>query len=64
MITADIKDELVLREIVHLLPQADKGSALASVQAVNVNCFNDHFYDYTVERADEFKLVQTVGTFV
>lgn len=61
MITADTKDEPAFGEIVHLLPQADKGTLLAFVRVVNVNCFDDHFYAYAVERADEFKLVQIPG---
>lgn len=61
MTTADTKDEPVFGEIVHLLPQVEKGTALAFVRVVNVNCFDDHFYAYAVERADEFKLVQIPG---
>ncbi len=51
----------VFGEIVHLLPQLDKDTALAFVQVVNVNCFDDHFYAYAVERDDEFKLAQIPG---
>lgn len=56
-LNCDTRGERLFGEIVHILPECEKEEVLMFVRILSVECFDDHYYAYVVDKNDAFEMV-------
>lgn len=53
-------DKRLFGEIVHISSECDKKEVLLFVQILSVECFEDHYYAYLIDKKTVFEMVSII----